>query len=181
MKLLFLYGPPAAGKLTVAQELAAQTGFKLFDNQASINAVTPVFPFGSAPFQRIVDALRDLVFEEAAEARVDLIFTFVYSRPEDDAYVRGIISLVEERGGEVLMARLHTHTQTLLQRVTSEGRRQRGKLTSRERLDRLLADHDVLSAFPERPGVALDTGILTPREAARRIVEHYRLPSAQGW
>lgn len=30
MKLIFLYGPVAAGKLTVARELAGITGFPLF-------------------------------------------------------------------------------------------------------------------------------------------------------
>ena len=33
MKLVFIYGPPAVGKLTVAKELAALTGFKVFHNQ----------------------------------------------------------------------------------------------------------------------------------------------------
>jgi tRNA uridine 5-carbamoylmethylation protein Kti12 len=32
MKLIFLYGPPAVGKLTVAQELVTLTGYKLFHN-----------------------------------------------------------------------------------------------------------------------------------------------------
>lgn len=29
MKLLFLYGPPAVGKLTVANEISKLTGFKV--------------------------------------------------------------------------------------------------------------------------------------------------------
>jgi len=32
MKLVFIYGPPAVGKLTVANALAKVTGFKVFHN-----------------------------------------------------------------------------------------------------------------------------------------------------
>lgn len=36
MKLMFIYGPPAAGKLTVAKALCAHTGFKLFHNHLAL-------------------------------------------------------------------------------------------------------------------------------------------------
>ena len=50
MKLIFIYGSPAVGKLTVAQEIAEQTDFKVFHNHLTIDAVTPVFEFGTVPF-----------------------------------------------------------------------------------------------------------------------------------
>jgi shikimate kinase len=37
MPIVFIYGPPAAGKLTVAKELSAVTGYKLFDNHVTID------------------------------------------------------------------------------------------------------------------------------------------------
>jgi hypothetical protein len=36
MDLVFLYGPPAAGKFTVGRELAAITGFGLFHNHLTL-------------------------------------------------------------------------------------------------------------------------------------------------
>ncbi len=39
MKLVFIYGPPASGKLTVARELAALTGYKLFHNHLVVEAL----------------------------------------------------------------------------------------------------------------------------------------------
>ena len=39
MKLIFIYGAPAAGKLTVANEIARQTGFKVFHNHLSIDCI----------------------------------------------------------------------------------------------------------------------------------------------
>ena len=36
MKLLFIHGSPAVGKLTVANEIAKLTGFKVFHNHLSL-------------------------------------------------------------------------------------------------------------------------------------------------
>ena len=49
MKLIFLHGLPGVGKLTVARQLAALTGFKLFHNHLTVDLVTSVFEFGSEP------------------------------------------------------------------------------------------------------------------------------------
>ena len=49
--LVYIYGPPASGKLTVATRLSALTGMPLFHNHLTVNAVTPVFAFGSPPFK----------------------------------------------------------------------------------------------------------------------------------
>jgi replication-associated recombination protein RarA len=45
MKLLFLYGPPAVGKLTVAREVSALTGYRLFHNHLTVNLTLAVFDF----------------------------------------------------------------------------------------------------------------------------------------
>jgi hypothetical protein len=50
MNLIFLHGPAAVGKLTVARELAHLTGFGLFHNHLTVDALTAVFDFGTEPF-----------------------------------------------------------------------------------------------------------------------------------
>ena len=50
MPLLFLHGPPATGKLTVARELAALTGWELFHNHLVVDAVLRDHPFGTPGF-----------------------------------------------------------------------------------------------------------------------------------
>jgi len=78
VKLVFIYGGPGVGKLTTAQALAALTGFKLL-------------------------TIRLASIEAAARARLPgLIFTYVYARPEDDAFVLQVVEAVERPilGGE---------------------------------------------------------------------------------
>ena len=50
MRVVFIYGPPAVGILTVATELARLTGFKLFDNHVSIQFAQSIFEFGTKTF-----------------------------------------------------------------------------------------------------------------------------------
>ena len=64
--LAFLVGPPAVGKMTVGAALADLTGLRLFHNHQSIEAVLPVFDFGTPPFSRLVNGFRRRVFEEVA-------------------------------------------------------------------------------------------------------------------
>lgn len=44
---VLLYGPPAAGKLTVARCLAAEYGLKLLDNTLTIEVALRLFEFGA--------------------------------------------------------------------------------------------------------------------------------------
>jgi replication-associated recombination protein RarA len=47
-KVVFIYGPPALGKLTVASLLAERTGFKLHTTHAIIDAILPLFGYGTS-------------------------------------------------------------------------------------------------------------------------------------
>jgi hypothetical protein len=73
--LLYIYGPPTSGKLTVATALAEVTGFSLFHNHLSVDAVRCALPFGSKPFTEVLHRLRLDVFQTAARAGISLIFT----------------------------------------------------------------------------------------------------------
>ena len=45
MKLILPYGPPGVGKMTIAKELAAITGYTLFHNHMLLNALSDIFGF----------------------------------------------------------------------------------------------------------------------------------------
>ena len=48
MKLVFIYGGAASGKLTVARELVNLTGLALFHNHLIVDAVRPPSPLSAA-------------------------------------------------------------------------------------------------------------------------------------
>jgi shikimate kinase len=178
MRLVFLYGPPAAGKLTIGRELAALTGFRLFHNHLTVDLARELFDFGSEPFQRLVDDLRLRVFAAAAESDLPgLIFTFVYGGP-DEPFIRQTMSVMETAGAEACFVQVTCPPEELLNRVENESRRAYHKLASRETLDALLKDRDWLSTIPFVESFSVDTTRLTPAEAARAIAEHFGLAPA---
>lgn len=58
MRLAFLHGPPAAGKLTVAKALLHLVPGRLFDNHAAIDVARTVFDFGTPGFWELVQGDR---------------------------------------------------------------------------------------------------------------------------
>ncbi len=58
MKLVFLHGSPAVGKLTVAKALLSMVSGRLFDNHAAIDLARTVFDFGAPGFWELVHSVR---------------------------------------------------------------------------------------------------------------------------
>ena len=175
MRLVFIYGPPGVGKLTVANELARLTAYKVFHNHLSINCVRPVFDFGTPSMPKLVTQIRLAVLEEAARKDINVIFTFVYAHPEDAQFVENTCNLIERFNGSVSLVRLTCDVNVLAQRVESIERGSLGKLTTVELMHQLMERHDLLSAAPGRGGLTIDNTTLAPDEAAQRIVDYFRL------
>jgi shikimate kinase len=179
MRLVFLYGPPAAGKLTIGRELAALTGYRLFHNHLTFDLAREISPIGSESFQRLVDDLRLRVFTFAAQNGIPgLIFTFVYGSGIDDPFVRRTMSEMEAAGAEVCFVQATCPIEELLSRVEDESRRAYHKLASPEGLAALLESHDIVSSIPFVESFPVDTTRLTPAEAAQEIAAHFQLEPA---
>ncbi len=175
MKLIFIYGAPAVGKLTVAREIAELTGFKLFHNHLSIDAVTPVFEFGTKTLWKLVHSIRLEVIAEAARENVNLIYTFCYAKDSDDAFVARITEAVELNGGEVCFVLLTCERSELEKCVVAESRKEFGKANNLKILCEILDRYDLYSPVPQRKSLHIENTNLSPADAAKRIIEHYRL------
>jgi predicted kinase len=171
--LIYVYGPPASGKLTVATRLSELTGIPLFHNHLTVNAVLPVFAFGSPPFIEAVRAMRRGVFQAAARAGISLIYTnnSAWSGPDPRARFEEAAQAAREimagHGGRTVFVRLTASQSTLEERVANESRRAHEKLVDVVRLRELLADFDASPLHPD--DLAIDTARTSPEESARII------------
>ncbi len=175
MKLVFIYGPPASGKLTVATELAKLTGFKLFHNHVSIEFVRSIFEFGTKPFWRLVNMYRFEMLEEAAKARIDTIFTFVYGKGTDDRFVKKVVQKIRRNGGRVCFVRLHCDREELIRRLTAGQRRKQRKLTDKKTLGALFRNYQLDQEIASYKSLNVDTTRQSPKNTAKTIARHYEL------
>ncbi len=175
MKLIFLYGAPAVGKLTVARELARLTSFKVFHNHLSIDCIEPIFDFGTPSFFKLIELIRVETVAEAARENVNLIYTFCYAKDFDDAHVAKIVESVEASGGEVCFVLLTCERNELEKRVLEESRKQYGKANNLEILDEILDKYDLSSPVPERTSLRIDNTQLPSEQTVRKIIEHFRI------
>jgi chloramphenicol 3-O-phosphotransferase len=178
MHLIFIHGPAASGKLTVARELARLTGLPLFHNHLVVDAVAALFPFGSAPFVRLREETWLAHFREAAEADQSLIFTFAPERTVRPEFISRAIETVESRGGRVVFVALTCPQDELERRVEAPSRAQFGKLASKVFFREL--HNSGAFDFPSLPdsGLTLDTGTLAPEAAAAQIRDFLGLKPA---
>jgi hypothetical protein len=174
VRVVYLYGPPAVGKLTVGRELAALTGFRLFHNHLTVNLATAVFPRDSPAWVRMIRHVRQHVFAEATREGVDLIFTGVYRGTAEQAEaIATMLEPVRAGGGTVAFVQLACDPDELVRRLQDESRRQHDKLTDpRVLLDR----YDLGATLAVEPHLRLETTRTPPAETAVRVAAHYRLP-----
>lgn len=171
--LVYLYGPPAVGKLTIAQRLVERTGFRLFHNHLTVNAIAPVFEFRSSAFNEVLHRLRLDVFATAARHGIDLIFTNNSAwggesgRADFAAFAENVSSVVAGNGGRILRVQLTAPNSVLETRVREASRVAHGKLTDPFRLRELLATHDPSPL--QADDLTIDTSLETADASAERI------------
>lgn len=170
MKLVFIYGLPAVGKLTVAQELSALTGYKLFHNHLAVDVLLSVFDFGSPAFIELREQIWLSVFEHASRSQLPgLIFTFAPEATVRPDFVDRAIDVVTRNFGEVIFIELTCPPAELKQRINSPSRRQFGKLTSVPLFEQLQAEGKFDASQMPAPSLSIDTAACTPQRAAARI------------
>jgi hypothetical protein len=177
MKLIFIHGPAASGKLTVGRELSALTGIELFHNHLVVDALLEKLRFGDPEFVALREAMWMAVFENAARAGKSLIFTFAPEPTVEPGFPERVVSLVEGAGGKVCFVRLAVSVAEQERRIGAEGRREFRKLTSLTLLRQLRADFAACDRAMPPALLTIDTEEADPQTAARRIAATIGLPA----
>ncbi|MBS0220207.1 MAG: shikimate kinase [Proteobacteria bacterium] len=171
MRLVFIYGQVASGKLTVGRELAEITGLPLFHNHLVVDAVSAVFPFGTEPFKRLREEIWLKIVGEAARAERSLIFTIAPEPTVERGFAKRMQSLVQQFGGAALFVALKIEPGEQERRLLDPSRSAFGKLRSLQLLNDLRGDFARCMAEMPPPDLTIDTTVTPPRDAARRIAE----------
>lgn len=171
MDLIFIHGPIASGKYTIAQELSKLTGLPLFHNHLCVDLVAALFEFGSDPFINLREDIWLAAFTEAALAERSLIFTFAPEATVTPNFAERCIKVVEDHGGRVHFIEITCPDVVIEERIANPSRAKFGKLNSVEFYRQLKAEGAF--AYPELPTplVSVSSHTHSQQEAARIIKE----------
>jgi hypothetical protein len=176
VKLIFIWGGAASGKLTVARELARLTGLPLFHNHLVVDALLERLPFGDPEFVRLREAMWMAGFETAASAGQSLIFTFAPEDTVPEGFPQRVVALVRGHGGEVGFARLVVSPEEQERRIGNDSRREFRKLVSLDLLRELRASFLEAEAAMPAADLVIDSEMDDPETSARRIASAFGLP-----
>ena len=177
MKLVFLWGLPGSGKLTVAKELGALTGWKIFHNHLTVDLLLAVFPFGSKEFVELREQIWLSVMEAAAANQTrGLIFTFNPENSVRQSFSEEVQSVTSRRGGTIDFVEIRCDAAVLETRLDTPERRKLKKLLSVELFRELHGKGAFDSPRMPTPTFRVDTTRQSPRESAAQIVKALGLP-----
>lgn len=148
MNLIYIYGLPAVGKLTVANELAKITGYKIFHNHITRDLVHTIYQNNLKEHYNLVDTLRKDVFKYCSEHETNLIFTIAYTgtdHTEDDLITKQYIDSLNHEKDNVFFVELSASNKDLMMRVSSESRKQHRKLVDMEIMKSIIETSDCYS------------------------------------
>lgn len=123
--LIMITGPQAVGKMTVGQELAKLTNFKLFHNHMSIDLVNNFFSYSTKEGQDMVKMLRINMFKYFSESSIPgIIFKCVvnYDKLTDIENIFLFKSIFESNGGKFYYVELDAPLDIRLNRNKTENR-----------------------------------------------------------
>ncbi|MBP3617052.1 MAG: AAA family ATPase [Lachnospiraceae bacterium] len=183
MKLVFLIGNGAVGKMTVGQELMKLTGLRLFHNHMTIEPVIEVFGYYNGT---VVSKMRQIIFEEFAKSdNYGMIFTYMWAFDQQSDWnsVEHVTNIFKEQGAEVYYVELVAPQEVRLKRNETENRlknkaSKRDLETSRERIIRQDEKYRLESYEGEitfENYIKIDNTNLEPAEVAKMIQERFSL------
>lgn len=169
-QLLFLHGPPAVGKLTIARDVAALTGWRLFHNHLTVDLVLSVYDFGTPGFIALREQIWFAVIRRALADRLPgLIFTFNPESSVPRRFIDELFAEVPARGGELFSVALTASETEIERRLASESRKQHRKLADVSFYRQLRDRGTFASPTIPRNDLMIDTEQVSPADAARQI------------
>ncbi|MFA5925482.1 MAG: AAA family ATPase [Parcubacteria group bacterium] len=169
MDLIFIYGQPAVGKLTIAKELKKKTGFTLFHNHLSVDLAKTFFEWGTPEYSQLNKKIMLSAFEAAAKSGQvpNLIFTYGFRPKKSPDFIKKIVRIIKKHGGKVFFFYIDCSQEELLKRVKSPERKKYKKISTIKILKR---DQHHWGEIPFVENIKIDNTNLSPKKVAEMIL-----------
>jgi deoxyadenosine/deoxycytidine kinase len=180
--VIFIYGPVAVGKLTVAKILSQKLGYKLAHNHHVNDFVEEVFDRHTYEANFMKEFLRYSILENMVKAKYNLVTTHCYwhnfvskTGLTDPKYVKTLEKRLTKFGAIFYPVYLKATKKELLQRVTGSSRKSFRKLHTREKMKEYLSRLDIVTSPNLKNNLIIDNSKLRPTKVADMIIKHFKL------
>lgn len=174
MNLVYIYGPPASGKLTVAKELSKIIPYKIFHNHLTVDLVNAVIPSTNKNFWNYVNNFRYEMISILAKEKINSIFTSVFDSRHPQNFNK-IVKIVEKSKGKIYFVQLCPNKNVLLKRVKGKSRREYGKLTSIKKMKEGFKLFPTYAQFKHENHMQIDNSNISPKKVALQIKTYFKL------
>lgn len=180
--VVFIYGPIATGKLTVAKILSEKLGYKLSHNHHIADFVQEIFDFGTYESHALKLDMRYMVPEHLARAGENFVMTYAYSHNfvyktglKDPKFVENLEKKLTKLGAKFYSIHLFAKKEELLNRVNKKSREEFKKLTDKKIMKEWIENNDLISSPKLKNHIFVDNTNLSPKKVADIIIKHFKL------
>ena len=180
--VIFIYGPIAVGKITVAKILSKKLGFKLVHNHHLNDFVDEVFERGSYASHAMKDFLRYHLLENTVKAKIDTVTTHCYSHNwvsktglSDPKYVATLEKKLTKFGARFFPIHLKASDKELLRRVNMSSRKAFGKLTDKKIMRNLIKNNDWQTSPKLKNNLVIDNTNFSPKKVSDIVIKHFKI------
>ena len=178
--VVFIYGPIAVGKFTVAEILKRKLGYRLAHNHHLSDFIEEIFERGSFACGQVKEELRFYLIQQAVKAKVNLVATYCYSHDfvypsglTEPEFVQKLQRKLTVLGAKFYPVHLKADRKELLKRVGMGSRKMFKKLTDRKVMMSLRNDWQTSPKL--KNNFVIDNTNLSPQKVANMIIKHFKL------
>jgi len=177
--LILIYGPPAAGKLTVAKEIEKLYGYRCFSNHTLVGSVASIFRYENmddkSTRNRLARKFRIEIFKAAAQKKINVVTTFGGSSSDKFEFFKEIETELSKLGGLVYFVLLSPNEKAILSRVESPERKGT-KIDNKEFLqEKLKKPNSYYQKHKATNSIEIDNSNLEPIKVAEKIFELFKI------
>lgn len=180
--VIFIYGPIAVGKLTVAKILSKKIGYKLTHNHTLNDFIDGVFDRGTLARDTMIEKFRYDLLENAVKSKISFVTTHCYSHDfvsrtglSDPKYVQILEKKLIKLGAIFYPIHLKAEGKELLNRVNMNSRKIFKKLTDKKVMREHILNRDWESSPRLKNNLVIDNTHFSPQKVANIIIKHFKL------
>ncbi len=173
-----LYGPMAAGKLTIAKLLSERLDYRLSHNHLINDLAWSIYERDTLAGNEFIEELRLRFYEEVAKSGVNMVTTHAYANDyvsmtgqTDPEYMKQLETIFEKYETTYYFIQLKASGDKLLERLDNPSRIEFKKLTDKKIMSDYLENSDFDTPAPVKNNIVVDNSNLTPQETLKKIVD----------